>query len=91
MAYGLETFNAAGVAVIRVTDRLTRIHSVINVGPISGGGNSTSVSVSGISTDGTWAVLSSNVRLGTTIQSGSVLVSNQTDAAESTILTILRV
>ena len=90
MAYGLETFNAAGAAVIRVTDRLTRIHSVISVGTISASGSST-VGVSGMTTDGTWAVMSSQSQLGTTIQSGSVLVTNNTQLAWDTVLTILRV
>lgn len=57
MAFGLQIFNASGVATVDVSDRLARFHGSYVVSGITAD-FSTSVSVPGFSpTDGTWFYL----------------------------------
>lgn len=55
MSYGLQVFDASGGAVLDVSDRLTRLHSeyTVTLAP----GQTVFVSVPGMNTDGTWAIV----------------------------------
>lgn len=55
MSYGLQVFDANGGVVVDVSDRLTRLHSeyAVTISP----GQTVFVSVPGMATDGTWAIV----------------------------------
>lgn len=66
MAYGLECWSASGIKTLSITDRITRLISVI---PVSFSTASwVRVEVPSLANDGTWAVIINsdwaNIRLG---------------------------
>lgn len=68
MSYGLEVWNAAGVKVIRSTDRLLRFQGGYYVSVPAGG--TTTVAVSGMVDDGTWGITTDIIYGTATIYTG---------------------
>lgn len=81
MAYGLRTFDGFGNLIVDITDRLTRYvaSAYVSLGPQS----STFVFVSGMSDDGTWAVIGMQNFLGVKYGNNGFTVSNS--SASSTV------
>jgi hypothetical protein len=90
MAYGLRTYDSSGNLFIDVSDRLTRYVTSVYVSVGSRG--STFVSVSGMSGDGTWAIIGVANYLAITYGSNGFTVNNQsTSSTVSATLHIFRV
>lgn len=75
MAYGLEVYDGAGNVVISITDRLTRFHSEYTL--TLKYNQSTTITVAGMTSDGTWAVISQLYSFAFTINNGSFTVTNK--------------
>jgi hypothetical protein len=60
MAHGLQVFNSSGQLTLDVSDRLTRLHSVVNVSvpAYTGSTRAGTVAITGMTTDGTWYMVS---------------------------------
>lgn len=89
MAWGLETYNSAGVPVLRVTDRFTRIHSTytVSLSYLS----ATTIGVSGMSNDGTWVAIPSEAQFECLVQSGQVYIQNHgTNGSTTTTIVVLK-
>ena len=67
MSYGLEIWNAAGVKTLKVTDRLNRFVSQMDV--YAPDTNPINISVPGMRNDGTWTVFASGYWVVVTIYS----------------------
>lgn len=86
MSYGLRVWDSSGALTLDVTNRITRI---ISSHAFSIGANSMqTISVPGITTDGTWVAYAPLAPC--RINSGSVTVYNRFDSALSGILIVLR-
>lgn len=89
MPYGLQVFDASGGVTVDITDRLTRFHSDYTATIIGGG--SSDIAVTGISTDGTWAVTCSQIYFGYEIHPGFVRVFNHYTGLLSGYLQVFRI
>lgn len=72
MSYGLEIWDEAGVKTLSVTDRITRLHSII---PVSYNMLTWHAHhVTGMAPDGTWAAIPLNYEIAIKIVNGAVMV-----------------
>jgi len=86
MSQGLRVWNASGVLQLDITNRITRIHGTYSYS-IAAGSNTT-ISVPGISTDGTWIAYAPFVAC--LISAGSVQITNNSRETVSGSLTVMR-
>ena len=93
MSYGLQTTDASGNVVIRVTDRLTRFvaTSSVYINASSSGTAYADISVSGMTTDGTWVAVADHQCAGCQVYDGFVRVTLGNFEATTVTITILRV
>ena len=87
MAYGLMVYRSDGIVVQDVTDRLTRFVTSISISLNNSGQN---VTVTGISTDGTWVAWASSPFATAKIYSGYVYV-ELLGRSETFVVNVLRV
>lgn len=87
MSFGLRVWDGAGNQILNIVDRLTRFISQFNLS--IGANSSVTVSVPGITADGTWFVYYVEPFAGATINNGSVTVNN--GLATSSISVVLLV
>ena len=85
MSYGLRVWNASGVLELDITNRLIRMHSKHSYSIAIN--SNTTISVPGITTDGTWMAIASH---SCQILSGSVKIYGDPYAAVSGTLCIVR-
>lgn len=89
MSYGLEVYDRnSGQPTLTITDRLTRIHSRYTVSLV----NTTwlSVPVSGMTTDGTWAVLVHASMISVRIRNGYFELKSVWPSESGIFVTVIR-
>lgn len=90
MSYGLRVWDSSGVLSLEITNRLSRFSSQHAFSFSSGIQQNQSISVPGITTDGTWLAVVSSKGVWVTVNNGSVRLDKLWYAAVSGVLLVFK-